>query len=259
VCSPRAAYWRQEPRTGHRPELAQQSPHRTPDTSSAPPNQVGNRGRCRPRRLRSGLIMAVARAPANEQQLRKLIGRVSTACRSEPKGQGPEDGRGPARAGPARGGANLWQMAGDRPGACGPGSCHTERVCTVIVVERRADGKLFPPGGMLPEADWQDAVKLWYALRCRDHLSYRQVAAGLAEAGYKASSTPGAVTGTAPVILAVLLVPVHADASDAQIAGRHPSVRADQGLFPRLRMPPDACPRLLQSVPCRPRSRYPLR
>jgi hypothetical protein len=49
----------------------------------------------------------------------------------------------------------------------------------VIVVERRRDGKLHPPGGTLPERDRWRAVNLVHRLVHRDRLSIRAAQAAL--------------------------------------------------------------------------------
>ena len=58
---------------------------------------------------------------------------------------------------------------------------------TLVVVRRYRDGRLYPVGGRLPEADHQRAINLVHALRCRDRLSYRQVVARLADEGLRVS------------------------------------------------------------------------
>jgi len=57
----------------------------------------------------------------------------------------------------------------------------------VAVVERRRDGKLHPLGGRRSDADLDRAVSLVHAMRCRDRMSYRQIAARLAEYGLRVS------------------------------------------------------------------------
>jgi hypothetical protein len=54
-------------------------------------------------------------------------------------------------------------------------------------LEVRADGKSYPPGGVLPEPQRWRAVNLAHRYRCRDQLSVRQVQAALGRAGIRRS------------------------------------------------------------------------
>ncbi len=56
-----------------------------------------------------------------------------------------------------------------------------------MIVERRKDGKLHPVGGRLPEPGRAEAIELAHRFRCGGRMSYRQVQAGLEEAGYRVS------------------------------------------------------------------------
>ena len=60
-------------------------------------------------------------------------------------------------------------------------------MAAVVVVERRRDGKLHPPGGQLDEATWRRAVNLCHVLKCRDGMSYRRIVAALESEGIRAS------------------------------------------------------------------------
>ena len=55
------------------------------------------------------------------------------------------------------------------------------------MVERRRDGKLHAEGGRLAEREHNRAVNLAHILRCRDHLSFRQVRAALEQYGIRRS------------------------------------------------------------------------
>ena len=57
----------------------------------------------------------------------------------------------------------------------------------VVVVERRRDGKLHPPGGQLDDETWRRAVNLAHTWRCRDGLSYRAVVKALEGEGIRVS------------------------------------------------------------------------
>jgi hypothetical protein len=58
----------------------------------------------------------------------------------------------------------------------------------VVVVERKRDGRLYPPGWQLPPAERARAIRLAHALVCRDRLPYRQAqAAMLARHGIRRS------------------------------------------------------------------------
>jgi hypothetical protein len=54
-------------------------------------------------------------------------------------------------------------------------------------LERRSDGKLYPPGGVLPERERWRAVNLAHRFRCRDRLAIRAVQVALAERGIRRS------------------------------------------------------------------------
>lgn len=58
---------------------------------------------------------------------------------------------------------------------------------TTVPVEIRRDGKIHPAGGRLRGAAWNRAVNLSHVLRCRDHLSYRQVVKALEQYGIRRS------------------------------------------------------------------------
>jgi hypothetical protein len=58
---------------------------------------------------------------------------------------------------------------------------------SVVLVTKRADGKLHPPGGSLPWPQRREVIGLAHASRCRDGLSYRATQRALAEAGYRRS------------------------------------------------------------------------
>jgi hypothetical protein len=57
----------------------------------------------------------------------------------------------------------------------------------LIEVERRADGKKYPPGGVLPERERWRAIRLEHQLHCRDRLSIRATVAALAGRGIRRS------------------------------------------------------------------------
>jgi hypothetical protein len=57
----------------------------------------------------------------------------------------------------------------------------------VIEVERRPDGRLYPPGGVLPERERWRAINLAHRFRCRDGMTIRAVQAALARAGIRRS------------------------------------------------------------------------
>jgi len=57
----------------------------------------------------------------------------------------------------------------------------------VIEVERRADGRRYPPGGTLPERERWRAINLAHRLHCRDKLSFRATQAALAQQGIRRS------------------------------------------------------------------------
>jgi hypothetical protein len=64
---------------------------------------------------------------------------------------------------------------------------YAEAMVRTVLVERRRDGKLHPPGGRLPEPEHQRAVALAHTLRCRDRMIYRQIVAELEEQGLRVS------------------------------------------------------------------------
>jgi hypothetical protein len=57
----------------------------------------------------------------------------------------------------------------------------------VVVVVQRADHKLYPPAGVLPDAEFRRAVNLCHTWRCRDGMSYRKIVAALEAEGIRAS------------------------------------------------------------------------
>ena len=70
----------------------------------------------------------------------------------------------------------------------GPGEvCDPERVTAIALVTRRADGKLYPVDGRLPEADRERAIALTHAMRCEAGLSYRRIVTALGEYGLRVS------------------------------------------------------------------------
>jgi hypothetical protein len=58
---------------------------------------------------------------------------------------------------------------------------------TIVPVIERADGKLYPPAGYLPERERNRAIMITHRLRCRERMSYRRVQRSLESFGIRRS------------------------------------------------------------------------
>jgi hypothetical protein len=58
---------------------------------------------------------------------------------------------------------------------------------SVVLVERKRDGKLYPQGGYLPWEQRAVMIGTAHMLHCKRGLSYRKTVAALAERGYRRS------------------------------------------------------------------------
>jgi hypothetical protein len=57
----------------------------------------------------------------------------------------------------------------------------------VIEVERRPDGRRYPPGGTLPERERWRAINLAHQFHCAQQLTFKATQAALAQAGIRRS------------------------------------------------------------------------
>ena len=57
----------------------------------------------------------------------------------------------------------------------------------LVVVERRRDGQLHPPGGHRSKAELTRVLQLVHSMRCRDGMSYRKIVSSLEQYGLRVS------------------------------------------------------------------------